>query len=90
MESQPVGIRLGYRRLEAAHGGEEDKQLSDAEIIELSDWLDIRADRARIRRRVRRFKLPMANPVRLYFGLEADGVGLLPDLARRAVAKTLG
>lgn len=38
----------------------------------------------------RRFKLPLANPQRLYRGLEAEGLGNLMEFAQRAAAGTLG
>lgn len=38
----------------------------------------------------REFQLPPANPVRLYRGIEAEGLGTLSELSRRAAQGRLG
>lgn len=38
----------------------------------------------------RRFQLPQANPIRLYRGIESEGLGNLSELAQRVQAKSLG
>lgn len=39
---------------------------------------------------VRRFQIPLANPQRLYRGLENESLGTIADLARMAAGSSLG